>query len=420
MKLLNKTGIYTILGSALVFVLGGFIFYNFLNMEINTELAEKLYQEKYKIESQLQKLDSLPALILEPSDPVQFEEVEANEFKTEFKFVDTLIYDKYEDENVPSRQIRFYAKAKAKIYYVIISKSLLESEDLVDVITKALAILFVIFLFFIYLLNRFVSKKIWSPFFVNLNKIKEFDLSALKPLQLENSDINEFKQLNQVILNMTSKMQGDYKSLKEFSENASHEIQTPLAIIKSKLELLIQSESLKEDQMQAIQSVYDAANRLSRLNQALILLSKIENHQFEKREQINFSELIKKHISNFSELIEAKEIKLKQSVQNNVILTINPILADILISNLITNAIKHNAEKGEIEIKLLADSFLISNTGEDLKANPLELFERFKKENTGSESLGLGLSIVKKIIESEKLLIEYSYQKPNHIIQIKF
>lgn len=420
MKLLNKTGIYTIFGAAIVFVLGGFIFYFFINREINIELIEKLYQEKYKIEDQLAKFDSLPQLILQPSDPVEFKEAKAEQYKRGYEYADTLVFNKYEQENVPSRQIRFYAKSKKQTYYVIISKSLLESEDLAEVISKAIVILFLIFLFFIFLLNRFISKKVWKPFFDNLITIREFDITGIKQLELKGSDINEFKLLNKVILNMTNKIQSDYKSLKEFTENASHEIQTPLAIIKSKLELLIQQENYKEEQMEAIQSVYDAANRLSRLNQALILLAKIENHQFEKREQIDLSEVVKKHISNFKELIEAKEIKLEQDIENHVKLKINPVLADVLISNLLTNAIKHNVEKGEINLKLTKNELMVSNTGAELKIDPLELFDRFKKDNVSSESLGLGLSIVKKIIESENLRISYTFKNPSHIIQIKF
>ena len=218
---------------------------------------------------------------------------------------------------------------------------------------------------------------------------------------------------------MTNKIQGDYKSLKEFTENASHEIQTPLAIIKSKLELLIQQENFKEEQMQAIQSVYDAANRLSRLNQALILLTKIENHQFEKREQIDLTEVVKKHILNFKELIEAKEIRLNHTIEGDVKLKINPVLADVLISNLLTNAIKHNVEKGEINLSLSKNELTVSNTGAELKINPLELFDRFKKDSVSSESLGLGLSIVKKICDSEKFTISYECLNKLHSLKIK-
>ena len=117
MKLLNKTGIYTILGAALVFVLGGFVFYNFLNNELTIELGEKLYQEKFKIETQLKNFDSLPSLGIQPSDPVEFTKVTANEFKSNYKFVDTLVYSKYEEEYVPSKQIRFYANIFLKSLY---------------------------------------------------------------------------------------------------------------------------------------------------------------------------------------------------------------------------------------------------------------------------------------------------------------
>ena len=212
-------------------------------------------------------------------------------------------------------------------------------------------------------------------------------------------------------------MSRDYEEIKSFTENASHEIQTPLSIIKSRLELLSQSD-LSEDQMNTIQSVYEATNRLSKLNQSLILLTKIDNQQFSESEEVNMSILINKHLSNYEELISAKLITIKKNIRDNVKININETLAEILVSNLITNAIKHNIDKGVIEIILTGHQISISNTGIPLQSESSELFERFKKDKVSSESLGLGLSIVKKICERYGFTVTYHYSDLLHTVSI--
>ena len=234
------------------------------------------------------------------------------------------------------------------------------------------------------------------------------------------SDITEFTELNDAVSIMENRVSQDYDEIKNFTENASHEIQTPLAIIKSKLELLSQSESLKEEQMDTIQSVSEAANRLSKLNQSLILLTKIDNRQFHENEEINLGDLINKHLGNFEELIAAKDITVRKNINRNTGLTMNETLAETLISNLITNAIKHNTDHGFIEILLSKTALSVSNSGAALHSDPAELFERFKKDKVSSESLGLGLSIVKKICEKYGFEIQYKYADLIHTTTITF
>ena len=272
----------------------------------------------------------------------------------------------------------------------------------------------------LFLINRFFLNKLWKPFNTTLQQIKQFNLSGRNNINLEQSKITEFTELNHAVSIMTNRVSQDYDEIKNFTENASHEIQTPLAIIKSKLELLSQSENLKEEQMNTIQSVYEATNRLSKLNQSLILLTKIDNQQFRESEEVNISILINKHLSNYEELIAAKLITIKKNIEDNVKMNMNETLAEILIANLITNAIKHNIDKGIIEITLTNNRLCISNTGIPLECDPSELFERFKKDKVSSESLGLGLSIVKKICERYGYRINYNYSDLLHTTSINF
>lgn len=417
-KLLNKTSKFYIIATIIVFLIGGIVFYVSLNSFIDDDITEKLYEQKSQIQKQIEALDSVQNSVITSGGGISIKKIPI-EYSNKIEVKDTLLYDE-DKEEVPSRMIQFYAKSKHFVYSVILIKSLVESDELVKAIGLSLLVLVILFIAVSYFLNRKISKLIWNPFYKTLSKIKTFDINSTDKLELVTSDILEFNELNLAISQLTDKVQADYKNLKEFTENASHEIQTPLAIIKNKMELLIQSVSLKEEEMKIIQATYEATSRLSKLNQALILLTKIENQQFSNQEILNFSEELKKHIDNFSELIQAKEIELNVKIQNDVKLRINKILIDVLISNLISNAIKHNVEKGKISIELESTKFTISNTGNVPTINPNNFFERFKKDKTTSDSLGLGLAIVKQICEHQGLSVDYSYQNNLHTLTIKF
>jgi signal transduction histidine kinase len=219
---------------------------------------------------------------------------------------------------------------------------------------------------------------------------------------------------------MTDKIYTDYIRQKEFTENASHEIQTPLAVIRSKIELLIQSENLKEDEMLHIQNIETAANKLSTLNKALLLLVKIENHQFKEASELSLKKHISTILTQFDWVITDKGIDLKTNFANDLLFKINPELVDVLLANLLQNAIRHNYRNGKIEVKITGRTLRIANTGDELKIKPEELFERFKKDSAKKESLGIGLAIVKSITDVYNIDIKYFYENGHHVFELVF
>jgi signal transduction histidine kinase len=294
------------------------------------------------------------------------------------------------------------------------------TETLIKAIIIAFSLLFLILLAFLISGNYFISRNVWKPFYHTLEKLNRYDISLNNPLYLDKSSISEFRQLNKTLDQMSKKLQRDYMNLKEFNENASHEIQTPLAIIKSKLELLIQDEKLSEPQIKIINSVYESAGRMSKLNSGLLLISKIDNNQFPLVEKINFQVLIEKNIEHLAELISGKKIGVNLSFSQPVEIEMNRTLAEILVSNLLSNAIQHNSEGGSIEVMMERERFSISNTGSPLIIPPEELFERFRKSSRHSDSVGLGLAIVKRIVSYYFFPIDYKVNGTVHQITIIF
>jgi signal transduction histidine kinase len=336
------------------------------------------------------------------------------------RYIDTTLYDSEEKEYDSYRILEFTEKIKSRIYEFHISESLIETEDIVrDIIFSMLAV-FVVLIVILIIFNYFSSKRIFRPFHKTLQNLENFDISRNIKLETANSNIAEFNKLNESLKHLSEKMLRDFSLQKEFSENASHEMQTPLAIIKSKLELLIQAENLTETQMMLIQDIYDTLNRLSRINQALLLIAKIENKQYPVKEDMDIAAIIQKHLHNFEELIAEKRIETKINLQPSHRININPLLADILFTNLLSNAIKHNVENGKLAITQTDHYITIESTGSTLDFNPEFMFDRFKKDRQNSDSIGLGLSIVKKIVDSSGMRIEYTFEKNVHSFKLVF
>jgi signal transduction histidine kinase len=333
----------------------------------------------------------------------------------DFSYIsDTLVFDEREKELIPFRKMFFITSFNENCYEVTILQSLLESEDLQGIIFYFMAILFLLILLALYFLNRWLSAKAWTPFFNSLSLLKLWKISDNRQINFDQTGISEFDQLNQTLEEMIRKMQTDFVNLKEFTENASHEIQTPLAIIKSKLELLLNDNGLSGLQHKRLQDASEAVIRLSKLNDALLLLSKIENRQFTEKKDIDLCSLIHSKLEYLEELFALKQIEVSVQLDVPVTVSIHPALADILINNLMSNALKHNFNHGKILISSGINRITFSNSGKPLKIDASKIFRRFVKNSNLEDSTGLGLAIADEICRANNLKLNYTYQDDLH------
>jgi signal transduction histidine kinase len=270
-----------------------------------------------------------------------------------------------------------------------------------------------------------ISKYILAPFKRTMRAIGSFDLKAKEALRLPWTQTAEFRELNQFLRKMTEKAREDYQTLKEFTENASHELQTPTAIIRGKLDLLMESD-IRDEQAILIAEMQNALERLSRVHSSLTLLTKLENQEYQASEPVGISQLVRETLAAFRELIGLKSLVLQAHIEKGVYVPIHALLADLLLTNLISNAIRHNkvppgsAGKGVIGVQLTKDGLVIVNTGVEPRVPTQELFERFKKGNSGSDSIGIGLAIVRQICELNHFDIVYEYRDGLHRIAVAF
>lgn len=364
MKLLYKSTLFFFLFTIFTFIVGGNIFYIKARSIIYQQLDSSLITEKNIIEEEIIETNEIPDF-----NELFFEHrIKAEIFNFNLKetciFKDTTIFNENNQSTIDYRMIEFTSNTKQGNGYVIrIFQSVEAKRDLLQFIGLALFFLFFFLLLISLIINYGISKNLWRNFNDSLKKISKFDISSQHPLDLSKTNIKEFQLLNYVLIHMSRKMQKDYLNLKEFNENASHEIQSPLAIIRSQLELLFQNENLNESQLRSLKTISDSVNRLSKLNQGLILISKIDNQQFATSEKITINRLVEKLLNDFEEIIHLKNIHIEKNFSVELTQQMNIMLAEILISNLISNAIRYNVDGGFIKLIISEKSFTIINPG---------------------------------------------------------
>lgn len=417
MKLLTKISIYYLFISIVLFGAVGIFYYSQLKDIVNEDDTENLYREKELIVKFVNDSAKIPYQSIYFGDVVTFsrETVIVSE-----RLKDTMMYNPLEEEIQPYRQLVIPLSVKGQNYSATISKPMFESEDLIENIGLPLAGTAFATMILLMLFTWLLQRQTWKPFYSILNRLKDFDLNKNKPVSFPETKTAEFVLLQREISRMTEKIRQDYQSLKEFTEDASHELQTPLAVISSKIEIMIQSEELSREQMKLLQDMFESISKLSKLNQSLLLLAKIENSQFSECEPVAIQELIENKLNMFEEMFSFRNIIIEKNFTSSPVINMNPLLADILFTNLINNSIKHNFSGGKIRLKLNKDSFEISNTGKPPGGDPVKMFQRFQKAGSSADSVGLGLAIVKKICDTYGYIAEYIYSEGLHIITIRF
>ncbi|MFN3404735.1 MAG: sensor histidine kinase [Cytophagaceae bacterium] len=417
MKLLQKTTLYYLVYSLFIFIIGSVLFYYLVRIVLLDSIDDALHQEKLQLIANLdyEKIDKG----IKPSAHVVIEPVKGK-FSGQDKYSTEVIYDPIRGEYEDYRQIESYHRNKDQWYRILIQQNLTEAEYLMKSILPVELGLFLILLIGVLLMNSFVLNKIWQPFYTLMDKLRKYELSKSKVIKYEHAGIDEFRELNLSVEKMTERIYNDFQRQKEFIENSSHELQTPLAIIRNKLELLIQSKNLSESDMELVERIFEAVTRLSNLNKNLLLLSKIENRQFSEREEIEVALKVSKSLSNLEEQLKEKNISVNLEITNPCKIYSNKILVEIMINNLLTNAIRHNFSDGKIFIKVSDRTLVIENTGKPLSSSPDEMFQRFKKSSGSENSIGLGLNIVKKICEYFDYEVSYQTFNTLHVFKISF
>lgn len=419
MKLITKTTLLYLLITALVISGSGLVLYqitnNFIEKRIRDYFAhreERLTGYLSEPEPNLKRMNSFRSQSVVPRP----------DLKAPVKAIwdrDTILYNEMEAELEPFRARTFDKMVQGQVYRLSIYMPLKESQLLLSGIITSFFYVFLALMAVMLLLNYISSWYLWQPFNHTLEQIKHYSLNR-GALSVVPTTTYEFKELNRLFAQMTSRIEQDFRNMKEFTENISHEIQTPLAIIKAKIEMMQKSEELTGPQLQTVGAIYRATSHLSKLSKTLGLLSKIENQEFTNLERIELRAFLESLLFNFKELAELKQVKITVTAPEEAYLTIDPYLLEVLLSNLVKNALSHNYQKGDIGLCLHPHQLTINNTGPALEFPAAEIFDRFRRNGQKAASLGLGLAIVKKICHLNRIDLTYEYQEPLHTFTLRF
>jgi two-component system, OmpR family, sensor kinase len=415
MKLLQKTNRTYLILSASAFTIAGLLTYFILSLFFESQLNEKLSDSKVHL---IKTIERSGIIYTDPPYIEVREEPVVSEIKDFYS--DTVLFDTTEKESVPFRQLTGTSLINGKNYKIIIRNTLIEKSDFLLTIILTTGSVFLLLLLSLYFINKKLSRKIWSPFYSFLDELKKFSQENTSFALTISSGIEEFEELKLTLNKLTTKVISDYQVLKRFTEDASHEIQTPLSIIQSRLESLIQAPDLTEMQATQIHSAYSASARLAKLTRSMLFLARIENRQYPESEKINLESIVRSQTEFFAEAIRDKSISVEIHSESECILNANVFLAESLVQNLLGNAIKHSFRNSRIIIKISQESFVISNNGAPLLVEPEKLFDRFYKVNSSSDSFGLGLSIAREICKAYNWNIIYITKETLHTVIIKF
>lgn len=323
---------------------------------------------------------------------------------------DTTYYLPMLDEWEPHRELATQLRVGQQTYRLRIRQSLVESEDFIVTITVLQTGVFLLLLLGLGVINRQMTQRLWHPFTKALHQIQQFRLETDPAPQWPATKVSEFGELHQALTTLIGRNQAAYASQKQFTENASHEMQTPLAVIAAELEVLFQAEDIPDAELVHVQRATEAARRLALINKALLLLTQIENQQFVDVHPVNLTDVLNRLLHTNADFIQHKHVTLQQPQPLTLTVAMNPHLADVLLGNLVRNAIRHSPVGGRITCHVTGNSIQIGNTGTPLPFPPETLFERFVKNPALPEATGLGLAIARQIARRYNLSLTYAYQ----------
>lgn len=400
MKFLTKINRNYLMLFGVVLVLFSFSGYFILKAILIDNTKENLLSKATLVEKQIAETGQIPNL--KPLVEVKEISVPTN---SRPKFSEEILFNRTEEEQEAFIEYSSIIMVNNKYYSIKLREAAVESEDLAVSIALSIFTLLLSAFAISYFITKRLNRTTWNIFEHNLKQIENFDFRENKKIQFRTSNIDEFDRLNIVVDNLTKKLKNDYLALKEFTENASHEIQTPLTIASLNLEEMLQLE-LTEESFRKVVTAINAVKRLSALNQNLLLLTKIENNQFASSGEIAFNDLIETKINEFDPMFKAKNIRVDITKSSVFHVKINLQLAEILINNLFSNAVNHNIDNGSVHISIHENGFKICNSGLPNNLNNETIYNRFVKGN--SKSHGIGLAIVKQICDTNQMEIHYT------------
>lgn len=416
-SLKNYTFRYLVPMLLVVIGLWAFLFYHTIVDEVYDNIDDGLKNQKIEI---IREAFINPEMLKTTAfgiNQFRIAEVTPTAYSPLNRLTTEMVFMPYDGEYEPYRILHTGFTGPDRKYYTLqIRTSMMEEDEMIFNLSVSLIVLYVLILISTMVIHQIVIRKALKPFYRILEQIRKYRLDGNRELTRISSDVKEFSTLEEEVLTMIDRNEEMYANQKLFIENASHELQTPLAVTISRLELILENEEIPEQEYLGITEVKDALWRMVRLNKALLMLSRISNKQYRNTAMVDFTAVLQRLLEDIEPIVESEEVKVDFRVNGSFIAGFNPEMAEVLLSNLLRNAIRHNDDRKAVEVYSDADKVEIRNTGQEFPLNPNLIYERFYKQGMHvHNSNGLGLSIVRSILEGQNVIgMKYQFEEGLH------
>lgn len=424
MKLLNRSITYISISILIIIGLWALLFYFSMTGEIRESVDEGLNNYKLQIIYQAHQDTSVLKQVNFNEGFYTIKEISKEQAHASIdQYIDTSMYIQkrigHHRELEPFRMLTSAFKDDGRYYKLDVINSMVEKDDLINRLFRDTVLLYIFLIFSIIIINNFVLRRVWNPFYDFLEQLKSYRLGSQATHPNVRTKTKEFLDLQKATNTLLLHNISSFEQQKQFIGNASHELQTPLAIALNKLELYIEKRDLKSEHINDIGETITIIERLIRLNKSLLLLTKIENKQFLRDEKISLNLVVEKGIQELEEIAAFKRIYISTKENHKIIVNMDPALSDILIFNLLRNVVFHTKREGTVLIEVTKNQIKFSNSGE-ITLHPDTIFNRFQKSGSQSGGSGLGLSIVKAICDFYDFKISYHFENHQHHFKIQF
>lgn len=421
MKLFYHVMIRLSMGVIVVLTAWAALFYVAMVDEINDEVDDTLEDYSDLIITRSLAGKELPSKDIGSNNQYYLREVDDAYAvsRNQISYTDSMVYIAEKNETEPARILTTIFRNEAGQYFeLVVSIPTIEKKDLIEAIFYLVLTLYVALLLAIILINVWVFRKSMKPLYVLLRWLEDNRLGRKRTELCNPTNVTEFCQLNDAVNAYASHSEEVFEQQRQFIGNASHETQTPLAICRNRIELLMEDETLKEEQIDELAKTLQTLEHVTRLNKSLLLLSKIDNNQFGEETHVVMNDVLNHFLEDYKDVYEYRNIDVDMTEEGQFEVDMNEMLATMLVTNLLKNAFVHNADGGKIKVSFSSDAMEFSNTGDDAPLDPQRIFDRFYQGKKREGSTGLGLAIVHSICQQSGLQIKYEYRDGMHCFRV--
>lgn len=421
MKLIYYIIFRITLALTLILTVWAVFFYVTMIDEVNDEVDDSLEDYSETIIIRALAGEELPSKNNGSNNQCYLKEItkEYAKSREDIQYKDSMVYIVEKEETEPARILTTIFKDDEDRYYELtVSTPSIEKDDLKSAIQVWIIFLYVALLLCIIIISVWVFYRNMRPLYILLHWLDSYQTGKKnKPLK-NDTRITEFRKLNDAATRYVERTEQMFEQQKQFIGNASHEIQTPLAICRNRLEMLMEDDSLSEKQLEELMKTHQTLKYITKLNKSLLLLSKIDNGQFTDTKEVDLNVLLRQYLEDYKEVYSYKNIEVSITEQANFHITMNESLAIALLTNLLKNAFVHNVDEGHIRIIITKHSITFRNSGEKQPLDETHIFERFYQGHKKEGSTGLGLAITDSICRLQQLNLRYYFEQGEHCFEI--